>query len=74
MITIDEMLSITLAHLAINIEYYKGFYSSEVLKDMKSYIKLGSYNENVVDIITVPTAHVLHLNLSVWQKVTSGNI
>ena len=57
-----------------NTNYYKQFHTGNILKDMKRYIKFGTYCDSIVDLIVVAMARALNMNLKIYQQGTSRNI
>ena len=74
MVTLDNMESSILDHLASSVNYYKLFHTGHALKDTQRYLKFGTYCHNVLNLIVVATARALHLNLTIYQKGLTGNI
>ena len=73
-VTLDSMESIILGHLVANVKYYKLSHTGDVLKETGRYFKLGTYCDNVLNVIVVATARALKLNLTIYQKGPKGNI
>ena len=74
MVTLDNMESSILHHLASNANYYKLFHTGHVLKDAQRYFKFGRYCDNILDQIVVAIARPLNLNLKIYQKGLTGKI
>ena len=74
MVTLDNMESSILDHLASNFNYYRLLYAGHVLKDAQRYFKFGMYCENVLYLIVVAMVRALNLNLTIYQKGPIGNI
>ena len=72
--TFDSLASTILGHLTANVKYYKWFHIGDVFEDKKGYLKLGSYYDNVLDVITIATTGALKLNLTLYQKGPKGDI
>ena len=73
-VTLDDVESSILDHMASSVNYYKQFHTGHVLKDVKRYFKFGTYCDNVLDLIVVAMARALNLNLTIYQKGPKGNI
>ena len=74
MVTLDNMESSILDHMASNVNYYQLFHKGHVLKEAQRYFKFGMYCENVLGLIVVSMARALNLNLTIYQKEPTGNI
>ena len=72
--TLGKLQSSILDHMEANVDYYQKFHTGNVLKDVKRYFKFGTYCNSIVDLIVIPTARSLNMNLKIYQKGTLGNI
>ena len=72
-VTLNNMESSKLDHIASNVNYYKLFHTGHVLKDVKRCFKFGTYCDNVLNLIVVAMARALNLNLKIYQKGPKGN-
>ena len=72
--SLGKLQSSILDHMEANVDYYHKFHTGNVLKDVKRYLKFGTYWDSVVDIIVIGMARALNMNLKIYQKGTSGNI
>ena len=73
-VTLDNMESRRLDHLASSVYYYKLFHTGHVVKDAQRYFKFGMYCENVLNLIVIATARALKLNITICQEGLKGNI
>ena len=64
-VTLENMESSILDHMASNVNCYKLFHTGHVLKDIQRYFKCGMYCKNVLNLIVVAT---------IYQKGLTGNI
>ena len=72
--SLGKLQSSILDHMEANVDYYHKFHTGNVLKDVKRYLKFGTYCNSIVDIIVIATARALNMNLKIYQKGTSGDI
>ena len=72
--SLGKLQSSILDHMEANVDYYHKFHTGNVLKDMKRYLKFGTYCNSFVDIIVIAMARALNMNLKIYQKGTLGNI
>ena len=72
--SLGKLQSSILDHMEANVDYYQKFHTGNVLKDVKRYLKFGTYCNSVVDIIAIAMARALNMNLKIYQKGTLGNI
>ena len=68
------MVNTILVHLAANADHHRGFHMGIVVWDTEMYFKLRNYSESIVDIIIIAIIYALHLNLTLYQKVSNGNV
>ena len=61
--TLGQLQSSILDHMATNVNYYRQFHIGNVLKEMKRYFIFGQYCDRVHDLIVVAMARALKLNL-----------
>ena len=73
-VTIDSLVSNILEYLSADVDYYKQFHTGDVLQDAEGYFKFGNYCDSISSVIIIATAEALHMNLSIYQKGTDGNI
>ena len=74
MVTLYNMESSILDHLAANLNYYKLFHTGHVLKNAQRYFKFEMYCEIALNLTVVAMARALHLSLTIYQKGLTGNI
>ena len=73
-VTFSGLESTILGYLAADVKYYKWFHRGDMLMDTERYFKLGSYCDNVLNVIIIATTRALKSNLTVYQKEPKGNI
>ena len=72
-VTVDDMVTYIIEHLATNADYYKQLHTGDLLQDAEEHCNICNYCDNIIDVIIVP-AKALHINLSIYQKGPDANL
>ena len=52
----------------------KKFHSGDLLWDTEGYFKFGNYCDSIIDVIIIPIAKALHMNLSIYENGRDENM